>query len=200
MNIAHTIIPKSDRINADDLLAAPRTIKIASVGEGPAEGPVAIHYEGENGRPYLPCKSMRRVLVTMWGAEGAAYVGKRLTLYCDKSVKFGGEEVGGIRISHADISEPLEIKLTATRGKRKPFRVEPLPPEKAAAPTVAQSATVAPTDLAPYEITGREQAALGNDALAAWWATVPTKVKVALKTKLDAEWKPIAAKVSGGAS
>ncbi len=191
MNIAHTIIPKSDRTNADDLLSGPRTIKITSVGEGPAEGPVAIHYEGENGRPYLPCKSMRRVLAIMWGVEGAAYVGKRLTLFCDKSVKFGSDEVGGIRISHADIPEALEIKLTATRGKRKPFRVEPLPAPKTAAPEAPLP------DLAPYEITGNEQAAQGLEVLAAWFKSLPTPIQRALKPKLDAEWKPMAAKVGG---
>lgn len=160
MNIAHTIIPKSDRTNADDLLSGPRTIKIVSVGEGPAEGPVAIHYEGENGRPYLPCKSMRRVLITMWGAEGSAYVGKRLTLFCDPSVKFGSEEVGGIRISHADIPAPIEIKLTATRGKRKPFRVEPLAPERAATP---------PRPLDELIAAGDAISATGLDAYAQWW-------------------------------
>jgi len=48
-------------------------------------------------------------------------------LYCDKTITFGPDTTGGIRISHAsDISEPLEIALTVKRGKRRPFRVEPL--------------------------------------------------------------------------
>lgn len=163
MNIAHTIIPKSDRTNADDLLAAPRTIRIVSVKDGPAESPVALHYDGDGGRPYLPCKSMRRVLVTMWGAEGEAYVGKRLTIYCDKSVRFGGEEVGGIRISHADISEPLEIRLTATRGKRKPFRVEPLPAEKVATQNP-------PRALDELTAAGDAISATGVEAYKQWWS------------------------------
>jgi hypothetical protein len=188
MNIAHTIIPKSDRTNADDLLAGPRTIKIVSVGEGPAEGPVALHYEGENGRPYLPCKSMRRVLVTLWGAEGSAYVGKRLTLFCDPSVKFGGEEVGGIRISHADIPQAMEILLTATRGKKKRFRVEPLPPEKAQTPPRALDELVA---------AGDAISATGEEAYRTWWTKGITSAERELlggpNGKLHQQWKKVSA-------
>jgi len=194
MNIAHTIIPKSDRLNADDLLAGPRTIKITSVTDGPAEAPVALHYENENGRPYLPCKSMRRALVTMWGAEGAAYVGKRLTLYCDPTVKFGGEEVGGIRISHADIPEPMEMKLTATRGKRKPFRVDPLPAEKTAT-------AKPPRALDELTAAGQVMAESGAEAYRNWWTKSITAAERTLlggpEGELHTKWKAIAA---GGAA
>lgn len=164
MNLSATIIPKSDQLNADDLIAGPRTIKITAVESGSAEQPVMIRYEGDNGRPYKPGKSMRRVLVTAWGSDGAAYVGRRLTLYCDKTITFGPDTTGGIRISHAsDISEPLEIALTVKRGKRKPFRVEPLPAEKAATPPPA------PRALDELVAAGDAIAATGVDAYAQWW-------------------------------
>lgn len=127
MNLSSTIIPKADQLNCDDLLTGPRTITITAVDGGNGEQPVWIQYEGGTGRPWKPCKSMRRVLVAMWGAEGGAYVGRKLTLYGDPSVKFGGEAMGGIRISHAsDIPATITMALTMTRGKRKPFTVEPL--------------------------------------------------------------------------
>ena len=130
MNLTNTIIPRSDMLNADDLIAGPRTVKITDVQPGTAEMPVHVHYDGENGRPYKPGKSMRRVLVAMWGSDSKAYIGQRITLYNDPTIKFGGAAVGGIRISHATgISETLHLALTETRGKRKPHKVEVMPPE-----------------------------------------------------------------------
>jgi hypothetical protein len=72
MNLNATIIPKSDQLNADDLISGPRTIKITAVESGSAEQPVSIQYHGGTGRPYKPSKSMRRVLVAMWGTDGNA--------------------------------------------------------------------------------------------------------------------------------
>lgn len=132
-DMRQAIIPKSDQLNADDLLAGPITIKITGVTvKGGQEQPVAINYEGDNGKPYKACKSMCRVLVTAWGPDSSKYVGRSLTLYCDPKVTWAGMEVGGIRISHlSDIESKLTIALTATRGKKKPFIVLPLEVEEA---------------------------------------------------------------------
>jgi len=177
MDLSQTIIPKSDQLNADDLIAGPRTIKITGVDVVAGEQPVAIHYEGENGRPYKPGKSMRRVLIALWGTDGAAYTGKRITLYCDPTITFGADTTGGIRISHAsDIDQPLQVAITVKRGKRKPFRVDVLPPDEADA--AAQ--------------IGPQKAAEGVNALREWWATLPATVKASLKPRLDSEWKQAA--------
>jgi hypothetical protein len=123
-----TITPKSDQLNADDLLSGPITIKISAVTvHGGQEQPVSISYDGDNGKPYKPCKSMCRVLVGAWGADSALYVGRSLTLYCDPKVKWGGMEVGGIRISHmSNIDSAMTMALTVTRANKKPFVVQPL--------------------------------------------------------------------------
>lgn len=124
-NLRDTIIPKSDQLNADDLIAAPMTVKIVSVKRGDNEQPVVIGLDGH--RPYKPCKSMRRVLISAWGDDGSVWVGRTLTLYNDPDVKFGGVRVGGIRISHmSDIPNDLMMSLTATRGKRAEYRVQKL--------------------------------------------------------------------------
>ena len=130
-NIMATIAPKSDQLNADDLIGRELTIKVARVSLcGEPDQPVAIHYEGDGGKPYKPCKSMRRVMVHVWGGDGNAYVGRRMTLYRDDKVQFGGMAVGGIRISHmSDIDNAVTMALTATRASRKPFTVKPLPPD-----------------------------------------------------------------------
>jgi hypothetical protein len=122
------IVPKSDQINADDLLAGPMTITVKEVSIRPGtEQPVSIHFEGDNNKPYKPCKSMARVMVHCWGADANKYVGRSMTLYCDPKVKWGGLEVGGIRISHmTDIDSRVMMALTATKGQRKPFIVDPL--------------------------------------------------------------------------
>ncbi|MGX1809684.1 hypothetical protein ACWIGI_28520 [Nocardia sp. NPDC055321] len=43
MNIEDTLAPKSDQIQADDLIAGPRTVTIESVSAGSVEQPVNIH-------------------------------------------------------------------------------------------------------------------------------------------------------------
>lgn len=123
-----TIEPKSDRLNADDLIGINgKTIKITKVAIVSGDQPVSLGFDGDGGKPWYPCKSMRRVLVNVWGNNANAYVGRSLTLYRDEKVRFGGAEVGGIRISHmSHISEPITMALTASRAQRKPYTVQPL--------------------------------------------------------------------------
>lgn len=126
-DLSLTIAPKSNQLNADDLIAGPRTIRITTVKAGSAEQPIAIHFEGDDGKPYLPCKSMRRLMVALWGADGKAYAGRLLTLYNDPKVKWGGIEVGGIRISHmSHIEQDTTLALTESKSKRVPHRVRRL--------------------------------------------------------------------------
>lgn len=127
-SLAKSIEPKSDQINADDLIGKSMTIKVSRVTgiEGDAQ-PISIHFEGDNGKPYKPCKSMRRVLVMTWGDKGNEYVGRSMTLYRDEKVMFGGIAVGGIRISHlSHIDKEVTMALTASRASRKPYTVKPL--------------------------------------------------------------------------
>jgi hypothetical protein len=127
-DLRDTIIPKSDQLNAEQLLGGPITITVTDVRRGGGEEqPVVIHYEGEGGRPYKPCKSMRKVLVFAWGQDGADWVGRSMTIFNRPDVKFGGEEVGGIRISHlSHIDRDIAIALTATRGRKEQTRIKRL--------------------------------------------------------------------------
>lgn len=135
IDISGTVAPKSDQLNADDLIAGPRTITVTSVKLVAEDQPVAIHFSGDEGKAYKPCKSMRRVLVRAWGADASKYVGRIMTLYLDESVRFGGAAVGGIRISQlSDISGPMTMALTATRAVKKAFTVKPLASTQAANP------------------------------------------------------------------
>lgn len=164
-NMASTIIPKSDQMNSDDLIAGPRTIKITEVKIAPGtEQPVAVHYQGDDGKPYMPCKSMRRVMVAVWGPDASIYAGRSMTLYRDPTVTWGGMEVGGIRISHmSHMEKQTMIVLTATKKTRKPFSVSPLvvPPEPV---NTAPSKPTTPAEWAA-ELIAKIEAAPDEDAL-----------------------------------
>ena len=47
---------------------------------------------------YIDALAASGVMVSAGGNDGETYVGKRLTLYREPTVRFGGQEVGGIRI------------------------------------------------------------------------------------------------------
>jgi len=152
MDLTQTTAPRSDQQNYDDVATAPRTVTVAEVKPGSSEQPVEIHLVEFPGRPYKPSKSMRRVLVAAWGADSTVYAGRRLTIYGDPTVKFGGQATGGIKISHlSHIDAPVTVSLTVTRGKRAPHVVEPL-----IAPSPAQVAK------------SKDQA-----ELQAWWNQYP---------------------------
>jgi hypothetical protein len=131
MTLRDTIVPKSDQINYDDVMTAPLTVRVTGLKAGSAEQPVIVGIvdaaTGAELRDFKPCKSMRRVLIAAWGDKGKEWIGKSMTLYGDSGVRFGGVEVGGIRISHVSgITEPLALKLTTTRSKRAEYIVKPL--------------------------------------------------------------------------
>lgn len=133
IDLRGTIKPKSDQINADDLIGGPVTIRITGVSVAEGEQPVSISFDGDGGKPFKPGKSMRRVLVNLWGPDGETYVGRSLTIYRDEQVIYGGVEVGGIRISHmSHLQRETTMALTATKAKRKPFTVRPLVVDKPA--------------------------------------------------------------------
>lgn len=100
IDMSRFVEAKSDQLNADDLIGAPRTITVRRVTGNDGDQPVSIWFEGDNNKPFKPCKTMRRVLLAAWGRNAADYVGRSMTIYRDDSVTFGGLNVGGIRISH----------------------------------------------------------------------------------------------------
>ena len=126
-NLRDTIIPKSDQLNAEQLLSEPMTITVTGVRRGADDQPVVINYEGDDGRPYKPCKTCRKILIFAWGDDGREWVGRSMTLFNNPEIKFGGVKVGGIRISHmSHIDREIGISLTATKGKKEPVIIKKL--------------------------------------------------------------------------
>ena len=128
MDITKAIQPKSDQLNADDL-AQPVTITITDVRQGNAEQPVHIVTDvyGDR-RPWKPAKTMLRLMAQHWGLDTKDWHGRRVTLFRDPTVEFGGDTVGGIRIAAmSGINRAFTDNVTIKRGKRSKVKVEQLP-------------------------------------------------------------------------
>jgi hypothetical protein len=137
MDISETLAPNSDQLDAMDLLGGPRTFTITKVSKGNDEQPVQIAL-AEFPRVWRPGKSMRRVLAACWGTDATVWEGRRVRLYCDETVRFGNDVVGGTRISHlSHIDKRKSVPLLVKRGKSATFTVEPLPDAAAADPNAA---------------------------------------------------------------
>ncbi len=181
VDLSKTILAKSDQLNADDLMSGPITITITNVTQGSGEDqPICIRYEGDNGKPWKPCKSMRRVLCALWGSDGSNYIGRRMTIFRDPSVKWAGMEVGGIRISHmSHIDKEERMALTASKGSKKGYIIKPLqnsPQGRAQSVSNAPASQSPPaqTDTPPASSTGQ----FGNG--------IPDVVMQAIREELDA--------------
>jgi len=143
--LSNATAPKSDQLDYDDLPnGQSKTITITKVvNKGGTEQPVSVYYEGDGGRPYRPNKSMIRVMVHVWGGVLANYIGKKMTVYGDPSVTYGGMAVGGLKISHmSGIKANTDVLITAKRGLKKPHTVRPL--ADAAVPEKAKATTAEP--------------------------------------------------------
>ena len=143
VDIAKAIEPRSDQQNYDDYVAGPRTVTVTEVDRD-KEQRVSIHLAEYPGRPFKPSKTNLRLIAQAWGTEAAAWTGRRMTLAGDPTVKFGGQQVGGIRVvalSHID--KPFTAALTATRGKRATYKVDALPDAPAPPPIPEDVQTLA---------------------------------------------------------
>ena len=128
-DISDTVAPNSKQITADDLRSGPWTITVTKVSvDKAAEQPVTIFYQDCGDKPFKPCKTMRRVLLELWGNNSIEYAGKSLTVYRDDAVSFGKDKVGGVRISHMSHigSAPKRVSVITTKGRRGAVVVKPL--------------------------------------------------------------------------
>ncbi len=127
MDMTESIAPKSDQMNASDLITGPQTFTIEKVTLGSAEQPFCFHMTGLPGRPYKPNKSMRRVMVAIWGKDPEQYIGRSLTLFNNPAVTWAGEEVGGIQISHmSQMKREWKGSLAVSKKKKALHVVQPL--------------------------------------------------------------------------
>lgn len=129
LDVSHTIVAKSDQLNAVDLTQSETIVNIidVKVSEKNNDQPVSIHLSGYDGRPYKPCLSMRRILVNAWGKDAGTWIGQSMAIYCENSVRWAGKDVGGIRISKlTGISKEVSAPIAINRSLREIYTVYPL--------------------------------------------------------------------------
>lgn len=162
MDISDTIVADSTQVNAVDL-AEPVTVTITKVSRGNEDQPVNLFLAEFPGKALRPCKTVRRVLVAAWGKDASRYIGRQMTIYNDTSVRWGGQQVGGVRVSAlSHIQQRLVLNLPEARGKLVRVTVEPLTEAQAATePTEEQVAASTSTDVlsAMWKVSGPEMRA-----------------------------------------
>jgi hypothetical protein len=132
-DISDTLKAKADQLNGDDLIGGPIVVTITKANKVSDDQPVILGITGGY-QPFKPCLTMRRALTIAWGPKMSEWIGRSMKLYRDPSVKWAGDAIGGIRISHlSHIPKRLELFLTETRGKKKKTIIEVLSVEVTAA-------------------------------------------------------------------
>lgn len=132
--LSQALAPRSDQLNADDLIPGPRVLRITDgrISSEGRENKMVLSYEGDQGKPFKPCKTMGRAMVVLWTLTDEGFSeqikGKSIRVYRDPEVTFGADgQVGGIRISHmSHIDKVTSIKLTVSKGKKAVFTFHPL--------------------------------------------------------------------------
>ena len=181
MDITDTLAPTSDQLDAVDLVSGPRIFTVERVSKGNAEQPVQVHL-AEFDRVWRPGKSMRRVLAAAWGPDASTWTGRKVELYCDPAVMFGGQAVGGTRVSRlSHIDGPLEVPLLVKRGKSAVFTVQPLPDAPASQPEPTADEIAACTD---------------RDELRAMWSKGNEQTKALIQARVAQLDKPVDAEAA----
>lgn len=172
MDIDDTTAPKSNQLNAIDLIDGPRVVTVEGVEVIGGQQPVRIHLAEYPGRPYYPNKGMRRFLVALWGKRSVEYAGRRLELWRNPEVLWQGKKAGGIQISAAShIDGPQDLPLTVSQAKRETVTVQPLPD----APTPPPIPAFKSEDEARIYWMRRRDEGASPDELAAIQAAAPTE-------------------------
>lgn len=178
MDISPFLEAKSDQVTADDLIGGPRTFRVSRVEVPGGEQPVLVHLEGMDGKPFKPCKGMRRLLAAMWGLNASTWAGRSITLFRDPDVRFGADQTGGVRVAAVShIDEPTTVPVRVSRGKAKQYKIEPLKAER-------RSQT---SDFSGQLAELKSLAKPGNmDALGAAWKEIGADARKALAAELPA--------------
>jgi len=122
-DITLAIQAKSDQLNAVDIVGSEPVIKIREVQlflTSPKQK-VWIFFEGDNNRPWKPAVGMSRIMTEAWGKLTKEWVGKHVQIFCEPTVTYGGEQVGGIEIKAlSDIKkEGIDVVHVKSQKQRK---------------------------------------------------------------------------------
>lgn len=181
---------RSDQLNNVDLIAGNRIIKITKVKvTATGKQDVIISYEGDNGKPWKPCKTMARIMMEAWSDDIQKWVGKSVELFRDPNQTFGPHIVGGTRIrALSGIDADFTTQVIVTRGQVKPVKIFKL--------VVVEARVDAP--LSDLTEAGKDASSKGTEAYKSWFTTLTPTEKKTIEAQ-HAEWKVAAGKVDEGA-
>ena len=132
LDVSSTILSKSDQLNASDLIGNEMILTVSGVHlVSSPDQPMIINYIDDDGRPYKPCKSMRRVLVGLWGKDASQWIGRSVGVYNEPSVKWAGKEEGGVRIkSMSHIEKNKSVTTSESKHKKTTYLISVLQVEQ----------------------------------------------------------------------
>lgn len=194
-DFASTTQAKSDQMNAVDLVGGPVAYRITGIKmTGAPDQPVSISVDGHR-QPWKPSKTFRRVLLLLWPETSPdEWVGRDVVLWCDPEIKWAGEKVGGIAISHAShISERKVFALAESKSKRKTIIVDPFQPVDA--PAQSANPVFWPDEAFAKQLTGA-QAKIDSGEITAEQFIAKLEKKAPMTAGQKARVKPTPAPVA----
>lgn len=190
LDVTKMCAAKSDQINAIDLVSGPRIAKITEVKLfSETEQPVHVVLDGDSKRPWKCSKTSVRTLAALYGNDASQWIGKHIEIYCDETVLWGGQAVGGIRQSKAEgIKSPKKLMLTKSRTKKETTVINPLTEDEIArhynkddSPAAQPKPDAPAIDKDALFSDARENAALGRKDFGKWFKTKTKPEQDALK-------------------
>jgi len=183
--LQQALAPKSDQLNADDLLVGGIVIIIAKVNINlGSEQKIIINYHGDNGKPWKPSKGMGRVLTMILGGDPDKWIGETVELYRDETVSFGKDKnCGGIRIAGMSAVKTRTIlSITTAKGKKSQVTIEPIvvagnQQQQRAPAQQAPQQTEQPNPKRDWAIKLKAAVNYGSIAVDEVWATVPAELQ-----------------------
>jgi len=179
---------RSDQLNAIDLISGARIAKITEVKIfTETEQPIHIILDDDKKRPWKCSKTSVRTLAALYTNDASKWVGKHIEIYCDETVLWGGQAVGGIRQSKAEgITSPKRLMLTKSRTKKETVIINPLKDDEIKAHYAKAVVDNTPAGIDRADLQRQSDAAkeMTPDAKKAWWAGL-TKDEKAVVTELN---------------
>lgn len=174
---------KSDQLNAVDVAAAPRIIRIRDVQIKGGDQPLHIYYDDDTARPFKPSKTATRTLAACYGLDAKAWIGKHIELYCDDTVVWAGVPVGGLRLKSAEgLTKPLKIMLPKSRGKKEAVTIMPLDMSRVKGIS-KNNDTASDNPIPDPDELQRQMESVANDpdAKRKWWAGLTKEEQAVVK-------------------
>lgn len=195
--LQQALAPKSDQLNADDLITTNKTIVISGVNINlGSEQKIIINYHGDNGKPWKPSKGMGRVLTEILGGDPDQWAGQTVELFRNKEIRFGKEKCGGIQIcGMSAVRNVTTLLITTSKGKKSSITINPI----AAIGAAKQQRAPAQQQQSSEQVDQNSAAAWGKRMVAARnlgsieldrvWAEVPQALKPEMQEFYDAKFR-----------